>query len=137
MGQTCNYLFVYGTLLDLESEFTDYISNNCRFYGKGKLKGRLYDAGEYPGAVADESHSGYVYGSIFVLNDFVETLKYIDNYEGYGIEQEQPNLFMREIIRIDTDAVSLDCWVYLYNLPTDDLILIEGGDYLRYKDNER
>jgi len=29
MEQTCNYLFVYGTLLDADNEFARYLNNNC------------------------------------------------------------------------------------------------------------
>jgi len=133
MEQTCNYLFVYGTLLDEGNEFATYLRDNCRFYAKGWFKGRLYDAGEYPGAIADESHPGYVYGQVFIMTDVEEALKYLDDYEGFGDKQEQPNLFVRELIKVAIDADTLNCWVYLYNLPFEGLILIEGGDYWEYK----
>jgi len=121
-----NYLFVYGTLLDDDNEFGRYLEHNCSFYAKG----RLYDIGEYPGAVADALRPGYVYGSIYIMNDATETLKLLDDYEGFGEEQEQPNLFVREVIEVEIDVKKLACWVYLYNLATDNYPPVLSGKYL-------
>ena len=130
---TNNYLFVYGTLLNADNEFAIYLKNNCSFYANGKFKGRLYDIGEYPGAIADNQYTGYVYGSIFLMNDAVSALKYLDYYEGFGPEQEQPNLFIREIIEVESGKGLMKCWCYLYNLSVDGLPLIISGDYWSYK----
>lgn len=127
---TNNYLFVYGTLLDDKNEFGIYLKNHCSFYAKGRFKGRLYDIGEYPGAVADEDSPGYVYGSIYIMNNEIEILKVLDDYEGVGGDQEQPNLFVREVIEVETDVKKLACWVYLYNLATDNYPQILSGKYL-------
>jgi len=133
---TGNYLFVYGTLLDDTNEFAIYLKNNCSLYAKGKFKGRLYDIGEYPGAIADSNYPSYVYGSIFILKDATSALKYLDDYEGFGPEQEQPNLFVRGIIEVEIAKGIVNCWCYLYNLPIDGLVLIGSGDYLRYRNNK-
>jgi len=133
MEQTSNYLFVYGTLLDADNEFAIYLNNNCSFYAKGKFKGRLYDIDEYPGAIADRNSTTYVYGSIFLIHNPIPVLKQLDVYEGFGDDQQQPNLFIRELMAIETVDSYIDCWVYLYNLPVEELVLIESGDYLKYK----
>ncbi|SDT09783.1 Uncharacterized conserved protein YtfP, gamma-glutamylcyclotransferase (GGCT)/AIG2-like family [Mucilaginibacter mallensis] len=132
MKQTGNYLFVYGTLLNAGNSFATYLTNNCNFYGKGKLKGRLYDIGEYPGAVADSNSRSYIYGDIVLIHN-PTVLKQLDDYEGFGDDQQQPNLFIREMMEIETAEGSIDCWVYLYNLPVEGLVLIESGDYLKYR----
>jgi len=125
-----NYLFVYGTLLNSDNEFASYLKTNCSFYAKGRFKGRLYDIGEYPGAVADSRCSDYVYGSVYIIGDAVLVLKCLDDYEGYGPEQEQPNLFVREAIDIESDKGIINGWCYLYNLPVDGLRIIASGNYL-------
>ncbi|MHB8207403.1 gamma-glutamylcyclotransferase family protein [Mucilaginibacter sp.] len=130
-----NYLFVYGTLLDERNEFAIYLKQNCRFYDKGKLKGRLYDLGEYPGAIADENYPDYVYGNILELKNTAEALQYIDAYEGFGEDQEQPNLFIREIVSVEAENGQMNCWVYLYNLSVEGFRLIESGDYVGYRKN--
>jgi gamma-glutamylcyclotransferase (GGCT)/AIG2-like uncharacterized protein YtfP len=133
MKQKGNYLFVYGTLLDESNEFAAYLRNNCSFCTKGKFKGRLYDIGEYPGAIADSNSTNYVYGTIVLIDNPTKVLKQLDDYEGFGDAQQQPNLFIREMLDIETDKGLVNCWVYLYNLTVDALKLIESGDYLKYK----
>jgi gamma-glutamylcyclotransferase (GGCT)/AIG2-like uncharacterized protein YtfP len=133
MEQASNYLFVYGTLLDSDNEFAAYLNNNCSFYAKGRFKGQLYDIGEYPGAVADSNSTHYIYGSVVLIHNPIPVLKQLDDYEGFGDNQEQPNLFVRELMQIETAEGFINCWVYLYNLPVDTLVLIESGDYLKYK----
>ena len=130
---TNNYLFVYGTLLNADNEFAIYLKNNCSFYATSKFKGRLYDVGEYPGAIADDQYTGYVYGSIFIMKDAASALKHLDYYEGFGPEQEQPNLFVRETIKVEIENGLISCWCYLYNLSVDGLPLIISGDYWSYK----
>jgi len=133
MKENNNYLFVYGTLLDESNEFAIYLKQNCSYYSKGKFRGRLYNLGEYPGAIADENYPGYVYGRIFELKDTAEALKYLDDYEGFGKDQQQPNLFIREMVEVETDNGLINCWVYLYNLPVEGFRVIESGDYWVYR----
>lgn len=128
-----NYLFVYGTLLSDGNEFAIYLKQHCTFYNKAKFKGKLYDMGEYPGAIADDNCGTYVYGSIYTLTNQSEVFKYLDDYEGLGNNQEQPSLFIRKVASIETNNGQIDCWVYFYNLLIDGFRLIESGDYLRYK----
>ncbi|MDP9079540.1 MAG: gamma-glutamylcyclotransferase [Bacteroidota bacterium] len=130
MAQTSKYLFVYGTLLSKENEFGKYLNRNCSFYNDGKFKGRLYDVGEYPGAVLNADGLNYVYGKVYRLNNADEVLERLDDYEGFGPEQDQPNLFTRELINIETRNALMVCWVYLYNLPVNGFRWIESGKYL-------
>ena len=132
MKQNSDYLFVYGTLLGSDNEFAIYLKQYCTFYKPGKFKGKLYDLGEYPGAVHDDNN-GYVYGSIFQLLNQAEAFEYLDDYEGFGDDQDQPNLFIRKFISIETDNEQINCWGYLYNLSVAGFRLIESGDYLQYK----
>ena len=124
-------LFVYGSLLDDNNEFGNYLMHNASFVGPALFKGRLYDCGEYPGAVVD--NNGYnTKGSIYQLRDATTTLTILDDYEGFGAEHEQPNLFIRKTITVTTDIKTVECWIYLYNLPVEGLTEITSGDYLAY-----
>lgn len=127
------YLFVYGSLLNEDNEFAVYLKQNCTFYGKGKLEGKLYDVGLYPGAIISSENDEYVYGSIFQVNDPKVAFKVLDDYEGFGPDQLYPNEFIRELVKIETTAGGMACWVYLYNLPVDGLLQIVSGDYLAHK----
>lgn len=129
MSQLCRYLFAYGTLLCKKNEFGAYLNDNCTFYTDGKISGKLYDLGEYPGAVLTDDENKFIHGKIYQLNNAVKVLELLDEYEGFGPQQEQPNLFLRELIDIETSKGKIACWVYLYNLPTYGFRIIESGYY--------
>ncbi|MDB5109561.1 MAG: hypothetical protein JWR67_675 [Mucilaginibacter sp.] len=131
------FLFVYGTLLESGNEFALYLQNNSTVYAKGKFKGRLYDIDKYPGAVDDPDYEYDVYGSICLLKNPSAALKHIDQYEGFGIGQPQPYLFIRKLIKAVTDQGLITCWVYIYNLPITGLHQISSGDYLTYKEDKK
>ena len=124
-------LFIYGSLLNDDNEFGHYLISNADFVGTAFFKGRLYDCGEYPGAVID--NSGYnIKGSIYQLRDVTTALKILDDYEGFGVDQKQPNLFIRKLITATIDDKPIKCWVYLYNLSVEGLAEITSGDYMAY-----
>ena len=129
MAQSSSYLFVYGTLLDKQNEFGAYINANCTFYANGRFKGRLYDIGEYPGAINHPEGGNYVYGKIYRVTDTKKVFKQLDYYEGFGPDEAQPNLFLRELISTEAADETIECWAYLYNFPVDGLRLIESGVY--------
>ena len=124
-------LFVYGSLLDGDNEFGHYLIHNADVVGPALFKGRLYDCGEYPGAIAD--NDGYdIKGNIFSLHESTAALAVLDDYEGFGVDQEQPNLFVREQITATCNNQIVGCWIYLYNPPIVDLTEIPSGDYIDY-----
>ena len=127
-----DYLFVYGTLLQPGNPFADYLSQNCSYVSPGKIKGKLYDISEYPGLIIADNDHNYVRGSIYQLHQPEENLKIFDDYEGFGPEQDQPNLYNRSIATIETGDGFIDAWVYLYNLPVDGLPIIPSGNYAEY-----
>lgn len=123
-------LFVYGSLLNNDNEFAHYLRQNADVLEPAFFKGRLFDCGEYPGAIADDA--GYdIHGTIYRLN--VNTaLAILDDYEGFGYDQEQPNLFVRQMAAVKNETKIVNCWVYLYNLPVNGLTEITSGDYISY-----
>jgi gamma-glutamylcyclotransferase (GGCT)/AIG2-like uncharacterized protein YtfP len=125
------FLFVYGSLLDADNEFGLYLNNNSTLITTGAFRGRLFDIGEYPGAIIDNENGYSIYGSICKLNSR-EAITVLDDYEGYGEDQEQPNLFIRELLMVETSEGIVNCWVYLFNLSVDCLIEITTGDYKTY-----
>jgi gamma-glutamylcyclotransferase (GGCT)/AIG2-like uncharacterized protein YtfP len=126
-----NLLFVYGTLLNKDNEYALYLKNNSRFHSYGKTKGKLYDIGEYPGAILLPKGEDYIYGSILELDHPEDIFPIIDDYEGYGNGQSVPNEFIRLIASVETSSTIINCWVYVYNLPIEGLKLIKNGRYLK------
>jgi len=124
-------LFVYGSLLDSDNEFGHYLIHNADLVGPALFKGRLYDCGEYPGALAEDN--GYdIKGSIYRLRNETTALAVLDDYEGFGPDQEQPNLFVREPTAVSSNNQTIECWIYLYNLSVEGLTEITSGDYLAH-----
>ncbi|GGH00800.1 gamma-glutamylcyclotransferase family protein [Mucilaginibacter phyllosphaerae] len=125
-------LFIYGTLLQPGNPFANYLNSNCSYVCAGKIKGLLYDIGEYPGLIINTHAEGFVLGSVVKLHQPAEGLKVIDDYEGVGPEQDQPNLYLRTIQTIITAKGPADAWVYIYNLPVAGLPVIASGNYQEF-----
>ncbi len=122
-------LFIYGTLLENSNDFGAFLARNSRPYAEGRFPGLLYDAGEYPGAISKPGSDAYVYGRVVEILDPDRTLGVVDEYEGFGDNQPQPNEFIRVLIDAETDRGKVIAWVYLYNLSTTDMPLLASGRY--------
>ncbi len=126
---THNLLFVYGTLQIKGNHFADFLNKNAQFVSAGKLKGELFDLGNYPGAVYAPDSDSYVKGMVFELENPDLVLRELDFYEGIGSSGCE---YVREIVPIVTVNEIIECWVYLFILSTGDNFKINDGDYLRY-----
>jgi len=129
MENDCKYLFVYGTLLENDNEFGAFLKSNSNHITSGSFNGYLYDLGEYPGAIYDPLTKQQVFGQVLLLDNDPAILKTLDEYEGFGEEDDQPDLFIRRIIPVHTDKKIMDCYVYLYNLPVTGCPQISSGIY--------
>ena len=123
------YLFVYGTLMDRQNEIADTLRLNSRFVAPGKFKGLLFDIGEYPGAIAVKNGENYVFGSVLLIMNQEQIFKILDEYEGFGEDEEKTNLFIRDLLDIETATGIIKCWVYLYNLPVEGFKRIISGKW--------
>jgi|ERR1041385_4441623 gamma-glutamylcyclotransferase (GGCT)/AIG2-like uncharacterized protein YtfP len=123
-------LFVYGTLLNHNNEFAVYLKDHSHFFANGKVKGKLYDIGEYPGAILGDGDD-YIYGVILQIEDPEVVFSEIDDYEGYGDEQPEPNEFIRISADVETVSETVNCYVYVYNMPVEGLEKIDGGRYIK------
>ena len=45
------FLFVYGTLRDPQNQVAQFLKSNADFYAEGYFHGKLFDLGDYPGAI--------------------------------------------------------------------------------------
>jgi gamma-glutamylcyclotransferase (GGCT)/AIG2-like uncharacterized protein YtfP len=130
-GRTCDYVFFYGTLLPEHARAAmRSVVARLTFYGKGSVAGVLYDLGEYPGAVLDESSDRRVHGAVFRLAEDAKILVELDRYEGYDASSPLASLFVRRRCPVElSDGNILECWVYEYNGKPADARIIESGRY--------
>lgn len=128
------HLFVYGTL---RAAFSNppamQLRQYSRYVGEGVITGRLYDVGNYPGALYIPGDAGLIHGSVYELTANVNTLlAMLDDYEGISAPPGVTDEYERAFIPVHVSGTLVDCWVYLYNWPVDSLRCIESGDYVRY-----
>ena len=98
---------------------------SAKFIAKAEVSGRLYDLGEYPGALTNESNS-LVIGEAYEVDD--ELLNRLDDFEA-------SSNYRREQVEISVGSQQSTGWIYV---PADDpesyahRTLIESGDWIEY-----
>jgi gamma-glutamylcyclotransferase (GGCT)/AIG2-like uncharacterized protein YtfP len=126
------YICIYGTLRPAIAppEIKAMISQ-WRRIGDGSIAGRIYNLGEYPGAVLDQRGSDWIAGEVFELPNDGVALALLDAYEGFDPLDLDASLFVRckREVMVE-DSAKLECWVYVYNRPVSASTIIQGGDYL-------
>jgi len=122
-------IFVYGTLLDPENKYGVYLRDNSKFFSSAKLKGKLFDLGDYPGVVLYPDGTDLVHGILLQMDDPATVLDVLDIYEGFGKDQPQPNEFVRVLTEAVTEPGIVICWVYVYNRSLDNVRQITSGNY--------
>ena len=126
------YLFSYGTLLPrLAPPEIKPTVRRLRRVGRGSIRGRLFDFGDYPGAVLTRTGSQVV-GQIFELPNDPEVLSRLDKYEGFNRRDPGASLFVRKrcIVRLESGE-KMPCWVYTYNRPLKRARPLTSGDYTK------
>ena len=128
-------LFVYGTLLASEApKEIASIVKRFRRLGSAHVRGRLYDFGEYPGAVLDPSSRTIIHGELVVLPSDERILQELDRYEEFDPSDPKGSLFVRKKARIQmANGDTREGWIYVYNKSPRKAKLVRGGDYVRSK----
>lgn len=130
------FLFVYGSLRSgFNSDAYRYVSRYFSFVANAKVKGKLYDLGEYPAALpADENV--FIVGELYWLKNEEEyswAIEQLDDYEGLNVEANEKPLYKREQATVFADDRNVKAWVYWYNKDIEEMPLIKSGDVLEYK----
>lgn len=116
-------VFVYGTLRRGGVREMPALFPGARFVDKARVRGRLYDFGEYPGLLLDES-GAEVAGEVYEIDERI--LKQLD-------EIEAGSHYIRRRLEIAVGGRVEACWVYVYDPrfykgETE----IESGDWIAY-----
>ena len=124
-----DFLFTYGTLLPQHApDEVKSVVTKLTPCGEGSISGVLFDLGEYPGAVFDNSSDTRVFGTVFRLPDEVNIISELDRYEGFDPASPSTSLFVRKLHPVVlTTGENIECWVYEYNgNPVQERILVDG-----------
>ena len=136
-------LFTYGTLmLTTGIEAVDEAMRKAGVsLGRAYVRARLYDLGDYPGAVAfpeadsaADEDAPRVWGHLLRLSDPDGLFAVLDAYEGFDAGDRAGSEFVRDRARIVSAATgaALDAQIYWYNRDVAGRPLIESGDYLAH-----
>jgi len=132
---SCNLLFVYGTLMKgMSNPFSGQLSRASEFLCSAKVTGRLYDVrGEYPCAVASSDPNELIHGELYRLNDPTALFQTLDPYEDCYPEDAHRSLYIRRVTSVTThEGENLNAWIYFWNSSLDGLIRIPSGNYRSY-----
>lgn len=136
MSQDVRFLFAYGTLMstadtDLGRRERSYVQDRARLIGRGRFKGRLFDAGACPAAVTSPHSRRYVRGELWLLpSRSGRLLHLLDRYEGCSLGASEPYPYRRSIELIEHEfGWATPAWVYVWNLDTKGLPEIRSGEW--------
>jgi gamma-glutamylcyclotransferase (GGCT)/AIG2-like uncharacterized protein YtfP len=128
-------LFVYGSLRNgFHNPMYEYISRHFKFLGPAKVKGKLFNMGDYPAGVP-ASEDVFITGELYVANsnsEFDWAIGQLDDYEGVTPEQDEPQLYRREMAEIFINGNTTPAWIYWYNGDISGKPLIASGDMMEY-----
>src|SRR5438105_1922240 len=128
-----DYVFFYGTLLP--NHAPPEVANTVRGLkkvGRGVVRGRLYDLGQYPGLKLDSAAHTTVKGNVFEIPRDQKVLRVLDRYEGFRPTRRAKSLFVRRRspVRLGRNRV-LNCWLYEYNKNPSEAARIPAGRFRR------
>jgi gamma-glutamylcyclotransferase (GGCT)/AIG2-like uncharacterized protein YtfP len=134
--QTIYPLFVYGSLLSgFKSPAYEYISRFFNLVGEAKVKGKLYDMGEYPAAIPTNDDS-FIQGELYQIKNKAEfswAIGQLDDYEGVTPEPGEEQLYRRELSSIVIDEKIITAWIYWYSGSIAGKPVIASGDVLSWR----
>jgi gamma-glutamylcyclotransferase (GGCT)/AIG2-like uncharacterized protein YtfP len=135
MNNTITHLFVYGSLRSgFRNPAYSYLSKYFHLVGQGFVKGKLYDAGQFPVA-APTNEDKYIVGELYAINNAAEfdwAIEQLDDYEGTNAEEGVPVLYKREMATITCNHQQTEAWIYWYNGNVAGMNEIASGDLMEY-----
>ena len=118
MAATSPFLFVYGSLRRGESRHPLLLQAGARAVADGTISGKLFDFGDYPGAVKTADRKRRVRGEVYAFADPAAGLARVDKIEGFSPGRSAKSLFVRRLAEVGLDGGrSVEAWAYFYNRP--------------------
>jgi len=135
MNDANHYLFVYGSLRSgFPSPAFQFMSPYFQLVANGKVKGKLYDLGEYPAGIPSAEEK-YIVGELYKANseeEFNWAISQLDDYEGVYPDEGEQQEYERAVTTVIADGKEYSSWIYWYKGDTAGKPLIESGDVFEY-----
>jgi|YelNatPaOPRAMG01_1025707.scaffolds.fasta_scaffold25774_5 gamma-glutamylcyclotransferase (GGCT)/AIG2-like uncharacterized protein YtfP len=123
-------LFVYGTLCQGFGSHGLLQRLRARFIAPGYVFGRLYDLGEYPGALESAGNLYRVHGEVYLLPNAAEAFTVLDQYEGFNAANPTACLFeRRETTVMLATGGQMQAWIYWLHRFRSPARLVPSGKY--------
>ena len=120
-----HFVFVYGSLRRGNAGAMSVRFPNAVYVAEGRVRGSLYDLGEYPGLVMDGAVS-FVTGEVYQVDD--DTLNRLDKFE-------LTSDYSRKQVEVEHGLERTDCWIYVPDRVAEffgNYELIESGDWIAH-----
>lgn len=117
MSEMSEFIFVYGTLKPSQAppEMKEIVGR-WKPAGSATVLGRLFDLGDYTGAVLDANTSSRIVGEVYELPNDPALLATLDEYEGFDPDEPEASLFHRVKTEVKlASGGNQSCWMYVYN----------------------
>jgi gamma-glutamylcyclotransferase (GGCT)/AIG2-like uncharacterized protein YtfP len=136
MQQQVFQIFVYGSLRSgFHAPAFEYISRYFDLVSDARVKGYLYDMGEFPAALPTDDDA-YLIGELYRIKheeEFHWAIEQLDAYEGVHSEPEDEAIpYRRDLATVYTANENEIAWIYWFNEPIKDQPIIPSGDMLEY-----
>ena len=135
MDNNIAQLFVYGSLRSgFRNPAYQYLTKYFHLVGDALVKGKLYDLGDYPAAVATTEEQ-FISGELYAINnpaEFEWAIAQLDDYEGLNTEAGQQPLYKREVVTAYIKGQDSEAWIYWFNGDVDGCEEISSGDLMQY-----
>jgi gamma-glutamylcyclotransferase (GGCT)/AIG2-like uncharacterized protein YtfP len=135
MNNTRCFLFVYGSLRSgFKNPAFEYLAKYFTYAGEGLVKGKFYDNGSFPVAVASHNEE-MIIGELYKINneeEFTWAFEQLDDYEGVHVEAGETALYKRSLVEVYQMENILPAYIYWYNGHVEGLTLISTGDLIDY-----
>lgn len=133
-------LFVYGSLRSgFRNPVYDYLTRYFRLRGEAVVRGKLYDMGEFPVAKAT-TEDKFISGELYTINDpreFSWAIGQLDDYEGVSVEQDEVQLYRRELTEAEINGQTVPAWIYWFNGDVSGKPVITSGDMMEYLNSKK
>lgn len=142
LGSTRRFVFVYGTLRRGECRDINHMRPAASWVADTRVRGRLYDLGEYPGLVFTRDSAGlatdWVQGEIYAVTPELE--HQLDLIEGLVARQDpeyakrEIGLFLTALPGAQKPSVTLPCFLYeVMPRHAKGGVFIHSGDWVAYR----